>query len=41
MDYQRSPEKELKKSYYSNLIGLYKYNIKKRGMLWKKLLETK
>ena len=30
-----------KKNYYSDLIDSYKYNIKKRGMLWKKLLETK
>ena len=37
----KSLKKKSKKNYYSDLIDSYKYSIKKRGMLWKKLLETK
>ena len=36
-----SLKKKSKKNYYSGLIDSLKYNIKKRGTLWKKLLETK
>ena len=36
-----SLKKKSKKKYYSGLIDSYKYNIKRRGMLWKKLLKRK
>ena len=36
-----SLKKKSKKNYYLDLIDSYKHNIKKRGMLRKKLLETK
>ena len=36
-----SLKKKSKKNYYSDLIDSYKHDIKKRGMLLKKFLETK